>query len=263
MIRYLLIVVFFVVNMDSFGQESLSFNERNYISVKNEFSHFSKDLKPWNTSSVETNFVKNSWSFQTKVTVSNRFSKSGWLLDQEVYKKFKSKDYLYLTAGVSSSSMFHNFHISGEYFNTFKSTWEHSYGLKFTQFSDSLFSIIGTTSISKYNGRFLTIIRANAGYQNSSVINTLNVNIKQRYYNSDDSSSDLTIGYGYNSNLILFENNDNIQLTENRTFVVGLNTFQKLSKRWYLNSNYSFQWFDFGNVERNQYSYSLSFYYTW
>jgi YaiO family outer membrane protein len=180
-----------------------------------------------------------------------------------VYKKFKSKDYLYLTSGVSSSSIFHNFHISGEYFNSFKSTWEHSYGLKFTQFSDSLFSIIGTTSISKYNGRFLTIIRSNVGYQNSSVINTLNVNIKQRYYNSDDSSSDLTIGYGYNSNLILFENNDNIQLTENRTFVVGLNTFQKLSKRWYLNSNYSFQWFDFGNVERNQYSYSLSIYYTW
>lgn len=245
------------------AQEKEIFKDRNYVAVGEEFSHFDKDLKSWNTISLEAKLKQQSWTFLTRANVANRFADWGFAIEEEVYKTFESKDYLALNAGYSPSSIFYNYRFGAEFFNPFAKTWEHSVGLQYIRFQDSVSVTSATASLSKYYGSNLTILRVTGGYQNLSSLSTLSGSLQQRYYHDDNVYSFLVLGYGYDPSSILFNNNDSLTVVKNTTFNAGLGTFQQLGENWFLQGQVGYQWFDFGATQRNQFSYSLKSFFTW
>ena len=242
---------------------SRSFTDKNYISIGNEFTHFDKDFKPWNTSTIETKLNHNTWVFLSRINIANRFEKLGISVEQDIYKKFESKNYMFVNGSYSPSSIYYKYRLAAEYFNSFGKVWEHSIGGKFMQFRDSLYVAIITMSLSKYTGRFLTILRTNIGYENSSSSSTLNFSLQQRYYHSDNVYTALFTGYGYNPNVVLFNINRGLITSRNTTFNIGLKTFRQISQHWLMEIQAEYQWFDFGTSNRNLYTYSIKLFYSW
>ena len=237
--------------------------EKNYVSLEYRFDHFSDDLANWNTATVEAQNNFDSWVAVTRLNVANRFGEDAWSVEQDIYKKFKSNDYLFLNGGYSPSPIFARMRLSGEYFNPFAQQWEHSMGARYIQFQDTTHVFLLTGSLSKYSGAFLTILRANVGFQNSSSVNVFSGSLQQRYYYKDDSYVAVYGGYGEDPNALLFSNNPAIRIENFKTLNLGVSVLHQIDDRWYVQARTEFQKLNFGTVERNQLYYALKVYYTW
>ena len=268
--KLLLIALFYFLFLRVNGQNdsiapptTRTLNEKNYVSLEYEFAHFNSDLNPWNTATLEAQFNHKQWVFVPRATTTSRFDQTGWSVEQDAYRKLKSKDYFYLHAGYSPSTVFYNYRLAGEYYNAFAKSWEHSIGARYIYYHDNTYAILGTASLSKYYSRFLTILRGNIGYQNNADLNVLNGTLQQRYYHSDNSYSALQLGYGFDPNLVLFNNSEYVVLEKNTQFNASLRTVQELGKNWVIQGQVACQWYDFGILERWQYIYALKIIYCW
>lgn len=238
-------------------------NERDYLAVSYQFDHFNKDIKPFNTVMLEYQNKLKRWTLVSRAQVSNRFGVNAWYAEQDVFKKFKSKDYLFVQVGFSPYDVFSRFRFTGEYYRAFAEKWEFSAGAKYLQFQDSIHVYMATGSLSKYSGRFLTILRVNGGVQNSATPNVLNASLQQRFYHSDNAYSALIAGYGVDPNTAIFSNNPSVELQKNTIFNVGIKTVQELKGHWFLQGQVEFHHLNFGSAQRNQMMYELKAFYTW
>lgn len=230
--------------------------------LSHEYSFFDRDLVDWHTSTIGARWTKNSWVLLPKFSVANRFSENGWLIEPEAYKKLKSGDYIYLMAGGSPSTIFYRYSGAFEYYNPFKEVWEHSAGVRYMQFQNDVQIGLITASVSKYSGRFLSILRAGAGYSfNLETLAAVFGTFQQRYYHSDDAYSTLFFSYGYDPDILLFTSQKNFDINKVQVMGVGLNTFQRLSNHWLILGQLEYQYYTFSNFNRNQYSAALKLIY--
>lgn len=261
---FFLILIVLIPTLGRTQEDSLQKEDalKNYISIGHEFAHFDKDFKPWNTTHLENKLTLQQSVFVTRISFANRFQQNGWSINEEFYQKFKSKDYMMLQAGFSPSLIFSNYYFGGEYFNSFSKVWEHSAGLKHIQFSGTPAIWLVNLSLSKYTGRHLSILKANIGYQNGASLQTLGGSLQHRYYHTDQSYSSIFAGYGFNPSLNLF-NAAGVNISQNTTFNCGIKTIQQFSKRWAIEGQLEYLWYDFGAIERQQFNYTLKLLYQW
>lgn len=237
--------------------------ERNYFALSYEFSHFNTSLSNWNTSYIEGQFKNNSWTFIPRITISSRFNQNAWLAEQEVYKKFKGSDYLYLKAAYSPSFVFANYKAEVDYYKSFTNAWEAIIGAKYMQYQDSINVSLASLGIAKYYSKYYTVLRSNFGFQNSSKLNIFSASFQQRLYHNDNAYTALTVSYGLDPNNLLFNNNPNIIVTQNKSMAVALSSIKELKQKWFLQGLIEYQYLDFGISKRNQMSYALKLFYSW
>lgn len=236
--------------------------QQNYVAAEYQHDFFDQDLDPWNTAGLEVQTISKQWTFLSKVLLAERFEESGFYAEQEVYRKMTNKDYLYFQAGYSPDEIFSSYRFSTEYFNPFGKGWENSFGFRYLQFEEDIKIYILTNSWSKYYGRFVSIIRLNAGFQNSDEINLASGSFQQRYYHNDDAYTSLYFGLGFDPNTAIFGAVPNRNLDRNTVMSIGLKSLQALSKRTFIQGQAEYQKLNFGRIERQQYTFALKVFYT-
>lgn len=269
MMKGIYIVLLLTLHLYTFAQPSsasgdtLPLTQRNYVGLQGEYAHFSKDLKAWKTVALESQLLHKSWVFLPKLSYSERFEQKAWFTELDLYKKCVNKDYFYLKGAYSASEVFAHRRFDAEYFNTFAKVWEHSVGLKYMHYNGNIDVSLLTASLSKYSGKYYTLLRANLGVQNSITPNILSASIQQRYYHSDLAFSAVNISYGFDPSAVILNGNTTTAVAQNKTFSLRVSTQQAIGSRFFLEARADMIKYTFVSNQRSQFLYSLKLMYTW
>ncbi len=215
-------------------------------------------LSNWNGGHVELQFKRDSLILIPRVTLANRFERTGVFSELEVYKLFRNGDYLSLDFGFSPDVIFPNFKAGIEYYNPF-STWEHSVGVRLLRF-DGVGNVgVLTASLSKYHGSFLSILRGNLAYsEQSAQFTNFGGLFQERYYLSDVSYVGLYAAYGYDPSILILSQNEGISTGKNPyQYTIGGLYQSRYFKRFAFTLSYEYTGYEFVNFRRSQHTISI------
>lgn len=267
--RIILFIQFCLIFTISLANDTLqdcatrALNERNYLALAYDYSHFNQSLSPWHTLQVEGQFQRKKWVLIPRLIATQRFDQQAGAVEFETYRKFENKDYVFGKLAFSPSDVLARTRVEVEYFNPFHKKWEFSLGTKYMNFQDSIDVTVLTASLSKYTGKFYSLLRFTTGWNNSNHLNVFSASFQQRYYHNDFEFSALSLGYGFDPNTLLFNASSNINVVQSTVINASLFHQRPLNSRWFLEGKIEYTYFDFGASQRNQFLYAIKLFYTW
>ena len=121
---------------------------------------FQEDLDNWYFADIEYRYRFNWGSILGRVNWARRFGQTGVQYEVDAYPRIGYKTYLYVNAGVSSSSLFPDYRYAAEAYHNFKHGWEASLGFRQLEFDTSDVTIV-TGTVAKYLGNWWISFRPN------------------------------------------------------------------------------------------------------
>lgn len=240
---------------ESFGQDSLiSKSKATY-----QYDFFNEDIPNWNTAELELTLLSKAYTILPRITLTRRFGKNGLKLETDVYKKLKNEDYINFGVGYSPVDIFPRAKVNFEYYNPFAKTWEHSLGVSVLSFETSGWVGVGTASLSKYYGSFLTILRGNVAYgEDANGFTGAGGVLMQRYYINDVKYLGVFGAYGYDASLLAVI--ENLRFGESPDQIsVGIlyQADRKRNGQW----DFSYSWtrYNFKTRSRDQHTLRVSY----
>ena len=223
-----------------------------------QFDFFDESLPNWNTGEIEFTFVKDSFTVLPRVTLTRRFETNGALFEADVYKTFKNGDYINFGLGYSPVILFPRTKANFEYYNPFAKSWEYSLGIRILTFEEAGLVGVGTASLSRYYGSFLTILRANVAYGvDARGFNGMGGVVTHRYYIGDVEYLGAFASFGYDASLIAVTENLNFGESPNQVSA-GLIYLTETKSRRQFEFGYYWTRFNFSDRSRNQHTLRVS-----
>lgn len=241
------------------GQDSLLTKTK----VSYQFDIFNEEVPNWNSIELEASLNKGRYLILPKITLTRRFDENGIQVETDVYKTLRNKDYINFGAGYSRVVIFPRLKANFEYYNAFAKTWEYSIGMRGFSFENTGLIGVGTASVSKYYGSFLSILRGNITYgKDASGFTGAGGVLTQRYYLGSAKYIGLFGAYGYDASLIAVT--ENLRFGESPDQVsagIMYQTDRKKNGQW----DFSYSWtrFNFSNRGRDQHTFRISYSIYW
>lgn len=220
---------------DIIAQENIPYAGNNHLSAGFDYSFFNDQTQPWKLFALESKLKVGNNTFLPRIDLAQRFGKNGISLEHDFYRSLKNKDYFLINGAIGTTPVFAKYKLGIEYFNPFGKSWEMSAGAKYLQFANGVDILLINTSLSKYYGNHLTIVRPLIAIQNfNKQINNFTLSAQQRYYRKEQEYLSLNLSWGYDPGIQLF-NDVNTLTAENISLLTfGISSSHQLSARWKL-----------------------------
>jgi YaiO family outer membrane protein len=132
---------------------------KNEVSLSAGVDVFSKTFKPAYYSSLQM-VRKNTWgTFILRSNYANRFNRTGWQPEVELYPRISEKSYAFVNYGYSNSSLFPQHRFGAEWFTKLSKKIEGSIGVRHLRFQSPNSVWIYTNSFTWYKKSFMLTIR--------------------------------------------------------------------------------------------------------
>lgn len=226
------------------------------------YDFFDDGLSDWHSASVGLNFTNYRWKIIPSITGTQRFDKQDILLEVDSYLNLKNRDYINFNGGYSFNHLYPDLRVGIEYFNPFKKVWEHSVGFTYFQFEEAGSIYLLTSSISRYYGAHLSILRASANYsaQQSKVAN-YSGQLTHRYYLGDFEYIGAFVAYGFDAKLYFIQ--DNVETIETNPSQLSMGVsyqsdFSRKKNQWSV--GYTWTKYEFVQTQRIQHTIIIQYY---
>lgn len=154
---------------------------------------FSEDLDPWELLSVSMGYNANWGKIIARTNMAQRFNEKGHQFEVDAYPSLAKGRYAYLNFGQSNSSIFPEYRMGAELFQSLGHGIEVSGGFRKLWFTDSQ-PTIWTGSIAKYYGAYYLAMRP--FYVPKAIGDSWSGFVEARRYLTDATFLDLKAGVG-------------------------------------------------------------------
>ncbi|MDB5196772.1 MAG: hypothetical protein JWP88_1143 [Flaviaesturariibacter sp.] len=176
----------------------------NGVAAGVSYESFSKYYKPAYYSFIQGSKITRDGSFIARLNYANRFGKTAFQPEIDLYPKIYKGIYAYLNYGFSNGDLFPKHRIGAELFSSLPNSFEGSLGLRYLYFDQDSKVTIYTGSIGYYVGNYWLSFRPNITPDSGSTSISASLTAR-RYFKNPERFFSLRIGAGFSPELQNFQ----------------------------------------------------------